>query len=49
MEIYNPNDWTAVRSRFVAPTLFAVKGGVRPQAAVDATFMGPLSWRPPIT
>jgi hypothetical protein len=49
MEIYNPNDWTAQRSRFVAPTFLAVKGGVRLQAAVDATFMGPLSWRPPIT
>ena len=43
------NDWTARRSRFVAPTLTGVKGGVRPQAAFDATFMGPQSWSPPLT
>jgi hypothetical protein len=43
------NDLTAVRSRFVAPTLGGVKGGVRPQAAFDATSMGPQSWSPPIT
>jgi hypothetical protein len=49
MEIYNPNDWTQTRSRFVAPTLSGVKGGVRLQAAADTTFMGPQSWSPPIT
>jgi hypothetical protein len=53
MEINNPNDWTAMRSRCVAPTLGGTKGGVRPQAAFaagfDATFMGSHSWSPPIT
>jgi hypothetical protein len=48
-----PNDWTAMRSRFVAPVAGGVKGDVCPQAIstarFDATLMGSRSWSPPIT
>jgi hypothetical protein len=53
MKITNSNDWTAKRSRFVAPIAGGAKGEVRPQAlssvGFDATFMGSHSWSPPIT
>ena len=49
MEINICNRTAAMRSRLVAPISLAVKGGVRPQAAADATFMGPRSWSPPLT
>ena len=53
MKITISNDWTAQRSRLVAPDLSGVKGGVRPQAFLtagfDATSMGSHSWSPPIT
>jgi hypothetical protein len=52
VKIYNSNDWTAKRSRFVAPVAGGVKGEVRPEAAFagfDATLMGSHSWSPPIT
>jgi hypothetical protein len=52
MEIKNPNNWTAERSRFVAPTFVSAMGGVRLQDAADATdatFLGSHSWSPPIT
>ena len=53
MLITIPNDWTAKRSRFVAPTAGGVKGDVCPEAfsaaRFDATLMGSHSWSPPIT
>jgi hypothetical protein len=53
MKITNSNDWTAKRSRFVAPIAGGVKGDVRPEASFaagfDATLMGSHSWSPPIT
>ena len=49
MEINTPINWTAKRSRFVAPTNVLAMGGVRPQDAADATFLGSHTWSPPIT
>jgi hypothetical protein len=53
VKITNSNDWTATRSRLVAPTAGGVKGDVCPQAIsaarFDATAMGSLAWSPPIT
>jgi hypothetical protein len=53
MLITHSNDWTAKRSRFVAPIAGGVKGDVCPEAAFasafDATLMGSHSWSPPIT
>ena len=49
MEINTPIIWTAKRSCFVAPTFELAMGGVRPQDAADATFLGSHTWSPPIT
>jgi hypothetical protein len=49
MEIKNPNNWTAKRSRFVAPTFVSAMGGVRLQDAAVATYRGSHTWSPPIT
>jgi hypothetical protein len=57
VEITICSDWTAMRSRsvvpsvqrLVAPIALRVEGGVRPQAAFDATAKGARSWSPPIT
>ena len=59
MEINTPINWTAKRSRFVAPTAVVAvvaagsselaMGGVRPQEAADTTFLGSHTWSPPIT
>jgi hypothetical protein len=49
MEINTPNNWTAERSRFVAPTNILAMGGVRLQDAAVATYLGSHTWSPPIT